>query len=65
MTISWHIKILGIVRTSYLRIFRHSQRHLGIFSHVQAYCGTLRHIEAHSGINESYGALIRHIKNSA
>ena len=65
ITISPHAANHGIVRIVYSDIFRHTQGHLGIFSHVQGYCGTLGHIEAYLGIIEAYGAIIRHIRNSA
>ena len=55
----------GIVRTVYSGIFRHIQGHSEIFLHVQAYSGTLRHTEAYPGIIDTYGAIIRRIRNSA
>ena len=36
-----------------------------MFNHVQAYWGTLRHIEAYSSVIDGYGAIIRHVRNSA
>ena len=36
-----------------------------IFSHLQAYLGTTRDTEVYSGIIETYGTIIIHIRNSA
>ena len=64
ITISRCIQNSGIVRTLYSGVFRHIQGHSAIFSHGHAYWRILRYIKAYSGINEAYGFIIRHIRNS-
>ena len=65
ISISRHIENPDIARTVYSGIFRHIEERLAIFSYVQASLETLKHIQAYSGITKVYGAIIRHIRNSA
>ena len=47
-------------------IFKNNfQKHSVMFSHLQSYWKTWRHIQACSSIIEVYGAIMRHIQNSA